>query len=67
MLSARRTNANLVFLSKLLNGEVDAPNNMIMRINFNDPGANLHNFPPFLVLFYATNYLYNKIGFLMML
>ncbi|CAI6367566.1 unnamed protein product [Macrosiphum euphorbiae] len=30
------------------------------NINFNVPGANLHNFSPFRVPFCATNYLYNE-------
>ncbi|XP_008189361.1 uncharacterized protein LOC103311505 [Acyrthosiphon pisum] len=58
-LSTRKTKANLVFLSKLLSGEVDAPD-MLGRINFNVPGANFCNFPPFRVPFCATNYLYNE-------
>ena len=58
-LSTRRKNTNLVFLSKLLSGEVDAPD-MLGRVNFNVPGANLRNFSPFRVPFCATNYLYNE-------
>ncbi|KAF0716965.1 Uncharacterized protein FWK35_00033782, partial [Aphis craccivora] len=58
-LSSRRKKANLVFLSKLLSGEVDAPD-MLGRINFNVPDANLRNFSPFRVPFCATNNLYNE-------
>jgi len=56
VLSARRTNTNLVFISKIMSGEVDAPD-MLARIHINVPGA---NFSPSCVPFCATNYLYNE-------
>jgi len=57
-LSNKRINAISVFLSKLKNGEgVDAPN-LLARVNFKVPSANLSTFSQFHVPMCATNYIY---------